>query len=164
MKVLSYVPNGYEDIVKYYGDPDINKDGEPDLQWQIDNLKTFTFTVPMRISWNGHYFISRFKAHKLIGNVIVEALDYIFNTVGVREMRDRTWDYWGGCYNFRPNANAVNHLSIHSWAAAIDLNPHLAPNGVQECGQPKIIIDAFEKRGFLWVKNDWMHCQAAKGY
>jgi len=161
MKSLSILPNGYDEVVRVYGNPDANNDGIPDPIWKIGNLKLFKFPEPMRIAWGKHGFVTYFRAHRLVGDVIVDALDEIFDQVGILEMRAKTWDYWGGCYCFRLNSNAKTpKLSTHSWAIACDINPHLAPNGVKECGQPIPIIRAFKSRGFVWAAGDWMHAQA----
>lgn len=164
MKELSFLPNGYAEVIKVYGNPDSNQDGVADPKWKADNLQLFTFPIPMRIAWGSHYFVTQFRAHKLVGPSIQDALAEVFESVGVEAMRERTWDYWGGCYCFRANSNAPTRLSTHSWGIACDINPHLAPNGVKECHQPIQILTAFKRRGFIWAAGDWMHAQACINY
>jgi hypothetical protein len=164
MKILEKVPNGLQSIIEVYGNPDADGDGILDVQWAKDNLKIFTFPFPMRKSWGAHELVTKFQAHRLVGDAIADALDEFFNAMGSVEIRAKTWDYWGGCFNFRANANARDRLSTHSWGIAVDLNPHLNPNGQKECKQPTELVRAFISRGFRWVPNDWMHTQAAWGY
>jgi hypothetical protein len=161
---LADVPNGYDEIVRLYGNPDKNNDGILDPDWYKENIKVFTLPYCVRLSWNTAMCVNRFAAHKLVGDAIVDAMTEIWDEIGVEKLQDMDWDMWGGCYNFRPNTNYPTHLSVHSWGAAVDINPLLCPRGVQHCNQPEPILEAFSKRGFQWVPGDWMHAQAAKGY
>ncbi len=163
IKVVQFA-NSLKELKEIYGNPDANGDFILDPGWYMENIRVFNFVQPMRSPWGEHPIITRFTAHKKIGNVIIDAFDEVFRSVGVDEMRARTWDYFAGCWAFRRNVNAPEKLSVHSWGVAIDQNPHLAPNGKEENGQPDVIVKAFEERGFRWVPGDWMHAQACWNY
>lgn len=163
MKTIE-APDGFDEIVKTFGNPDENGDHILDLAFIQSHLQVFNFNIPLRLAWGDHRLITRFQAHALIGDIVMEALDEFFAAVGEQKARDETWDYWGGCFNFRPNSNDKSKLSIHSWGAAVDINPHLNPNGQKECKQPVELMRAFISRGGRWVSGDWMHCQFCWGY
>jgi hypothetical protein len=224
MRTLSVVPNGYEEVVRVYGNPDVDGDWNLDAGFVRDRLAVFEFPFPMRraggihtltdlevwrlfwdhgqkvyephllgkytgvpaalvqpdilrdfaTAWNpidfkawrdAHTWLHRFQAHKLVGDVIVDALREVFEELTEPVMREKCLDEWAGCFNFRANRNAVPpRLSTHSWAISCDQNPRLAPNGVKECHQPEVILSAFRKRGFIWAKGDWMHAQACVNF
>lgn len=158
------VPFGLTEVEAIYGRPDADGDGILDVSWVKENLKIFLLPQPLRLSWKPQVMIGKIQANRLVGPSIIDALDEIIKEVGIAEMRKQTWDYWGGCFEFRRNRNYHKKLSTHSWGIAVDLNPHLCPMGVLEDNQPKVISEAFMKRGFLWVPGDWMHAQACRGY
>jgi hypothetical protein len=163
MKVLEVVPRGIEAINATYGDPDVNRDFILDSDFFGSRITVFTFPHAMRLSWKPDQYVKRFQAHVKVGPVVIDALEEVFDEIGVDKMRELGWDYWGGGFNFRKSRTS-SRLSTHSWGIAVDLNPHLAPLGMMNCGQPAPIVDAFEKRGFVWLQGDFMHAQACVGY
>lgn len=164
MKTISPVPNGLEEILETYGNPDRDDDGVCDPRWMASYLKVFVLPFPLKKSWKVQEFVGKIQLHKDVGEAVLEALEEIFKKVGVKQMRANKWDYWGGGWAWRMNVNAKTKRSTHSWGIAVDLNPHLCPNGEKVNNQPEVIFEAFKKRGFLWVPNDWMHAQACRGF
>ena len=163
MEVLKVVPRGVDSINAVYGNPDKNRDYVLDRDWFDTYVGVFTFENPMRLSWKPDQYVKRFQAHRDVGPVIVDALAEVFSEIGPEKMKEYGWDYWGGCFNFRKSRTSPR-LSTHSWGIAVDLNPHICPLGMMKCDQPPLIVDAFEKRGFVWLEGDWMHAQACTGY
>jgi hypothetical protein len=163
MVSLSAIPDGIDQIKARYGDPDADGDYVLDQAWFKENIRVFESPFPLRLSWNPTQYIRRFQVHRLVGDAIVDALGQVLNDVGADAIKNQGWDFYGGVFNFRNNRRSP-HLSTHAWGIAIDLNPQLAPMGIQICGQPKSIFDAFSARGFQWVEGDWMHAQACTGY
>lgn len=166
MLELAYIPDGLEDIIRYYGDPDIDDNFILDKSFYETELGIFMFPFPMRLSWKPDKVVTRFMAHKKVGAVIYDALHEIKNEVGLDKIMEKGWNYFGGCFNFRAKRNNQG-LSTHSWGIAIDINPHLAPYG-KRSRQPEVIVEAFKRRGFVWG-GDWrykdgQHFQACCSY
>lgn len=166
MKLVN-VPYGLSEIKAYYGNPDANGDLEVDKKWREENIRIFTLPYPLRLSWNIHQTINKFAAHKKIGAVIVDAMEEIGDYKGGAYLDRNGYNRFGGVFNPRMK-RGYDSLSTHTWAIAIDLNPSLAPLGEDPTGQPDFIVEAFEKRGFIWggrwSRPDGMHFQAADGY
>jgi hypothetical protein len=156
---LDYVPNGYEDIIRYYGDPDA-----PDF-WDAQ-MERFAVPFPLRLSWDTQTEITRIVAHRLVGMAIVDALFEISQHQTPGYLRGNDLDLFGGTYADR-NKRGIDEPSTHRWGIAIDLNPHLGPLG-EEPKMPGFIVNAFKRRGFVWGgdfdRPDGMHFQAARGY
>jgi hypothetical protein len=158
------VPWGIEDIEEKFGKPDKDEDGICDPSWMKENLEVFLLPQPLRLSWNPQRMVGKIQAHRLVGPAICDAFEEIIKEVGIAELRQKKWDYYGGCFEFRRNRRDDRKLSTHCWAISIDLNPHLCLMGMFDDHQPKIISEAFMERGFYWVPGDWMHAQACRGY
>lgn len=165
MKKLYRVPNGIRQVNGYYGNPDLDGNFELDLNWAQENLKRYRFPFPMKLSWRPDELVTFFKAHYKVGDIMVDALREILAYRDLDYLRDNGFDHYGGVFNFRYKRGGTE-LSMHSYAIAIDINPHLAPMGGNPFGQPDFIIEAFEKRGFIWggrwKRPDGQHFQAAK--
>ena len=167
MITLAEVPHGLEEILEVYGNPDLDGDFMLDTSFVDHNLAIFDFPFPMKLSWNPIKTARRFQAHANIGAVMADALKEIMDHKGWQYLIDNQFDYYGGCFAFRL-MRGRQELSTHSWAIAIDINPHIAPLGGDPAGQPVFIVKAFERRGFewggRWSRPDPMHFQACSGY
>ena len=159
MKELSILPDGYAEILRVYGDP-------LSRYFVSDRLKSFELPFTMRASWNTSIKYKWMTMHRLIGDVVVDALEEIRDHNGYNYLREECYDIIGGCYNLRKKTSS-DQLSTHSWGIAVDICPHLGPFGKRP-QMPVFIVEAFEKRGFVWGGRwklpDGMHFQACKGY
>ncbi len=154
MIVLKHIPNGIEEIIAYYGDPQ-------EADWFKDNIVVCELPFSLRQSWNG-VRIDRFHVHRFVMSAMRDALLEIEAYGGMVFLRQHDLDMWGGVYNDR-NKRGSNIPSVHSFGAAIDVNPELGPSG--EPGRmPYFIVKAFIRRGFVNLKSDQMHNQACRGY
>ena len=154
MNILDHVPDGIEEIIDYYGDP--KKKG-----WFDDNVVVCQLPFSLRQSWNG-VRVDRFHVHRLVEPAMRDALLEIEAYAGIIFLRRHDLDMWGGIYNDR-NKRGSNVPSTHSWGIAIDCCPELGPFG-DPSRIPYFIVDAFLKRGFVNLKYDGQHNQAAKNY
>jgi hypothetical protein len=68
---------------------------------------------------------------------------------------------FGGSFNFRLMRNS-NTLSMHSYACAIDLAPQRFPMGQSAKHFAPEVVKAFADEGWINLKNDPMHFQAAR--
>ncbi len=166
---LDYVPEGIDDIKKYYGTPEYLDDegnAHVNLKWYEENILFFKLPFPLRLSWNQKQ-IRGFIAHKKVGLAMVDALEEIESYGGLQFLQKYNLDQWGGVYNHRYKRSAtgtLRELSTHAWGIAKDYCPDLGPLG-EKSRMPCFIVEAFVKRGFinLWM-HDGQHQQAAKGY
>ena len=159
MVKLDYIPRGYDEIIEYYGDPSRE-------DFVRENTAIFEAPFPLRLSWRTDQTVTRFRAHKLVGPAIKDALFDIANYKGVKYLISNQLDRYGGVYSTR-NKRGIDEPSTHSWAIAIDINPHRGELG-REPTMPDFIVCAFERRGFewggRWRRPDGMHFQAARDY
>jgi len=163
---LDYIPDGYNEIVEYYGNPDPEGDGNFDHDFWDSHMKLFPLPFPLRIGWDPSKIVQNVWMHQRVGDAIVDALREIGEKEGVQSLKDRNLDKYWGCFAFRFK-RVNNTYSTHSWAIAIDLNRRLGKLG-KPSKMPHFIVDAFKKRGFEWG-GDWqipdgMHFQACTGY
>ena len=163
MLKLNIVPQGAREIMMLYGAPGriVNDHFEADPAWARENLKRFALGFPLRQSWD-QAVLHSFVAHRLVGDVMVDALEEIHAYYGLAVMRRYGLDFWGGVYNPRFKRNG-SEPSAHAWGIAIDYCPDLGPYG-QPSRIPWPIHEAFIKRGFVNLDQDSMHFQACDDY
>lgn len=154
MIILDHVPDGIEEIIEYYGDP-------KDKGWFKKNIIVCRLPFSLRQSWNG-VRVDRFHVHKLVSEAMLDALLEIEEYGGMVFLRQHDLDQYGGVYNDR-NKRGSNVPSTHSWGIAIDYCPALGGLG-EPSRMPYFVVKAFTRRGFVNLKFDGQHSQAAKNY
>ncbi len=162
---LDYVPNGYQEIVDYYGYPgSIDSDGNAkvDNKWYKNNIAYFDIGMTLYQSWDQR-LIHGFIMHKKIAPALIDALHVIRDYAGQQFLHRYKLDQWGGCFNPRWK-RGTKEISTHFFAISLDYCPALGPWG-ERSRMPFFIMDAFLERGFvcLW-KNDGMHQAGCSGY
>lgn len=164
---LEFIPHGIKAINAYYGDPDANDDGIADKEYIHRNILRYDLPFPMRLSWKKDVKVTSVYIHKLVAPALLDALREIKNYKGYDFLRKNDLDILGGIHNFRTIRGYKQYLSTHSWAIAIDINPHRGEMG-KPTDMPLFVVEAFTKRGFIWGGNfdrvDGMHFQACSGY
>lgn len=164
-RAAAWPPQAPAAMNAFYGDPDVNHDGVADLAWQKKNLTTIV--PPYRMYYDGEP-VKRITVHKRIAVSLVRILTRIGETFDAAERKALQLDQYGGVNNFRRKRGGKG-LSIHSWAAAIDLAPAVNGFGVrydEAAGMmPMAVVRIFEAEGWewggLWSRPDAMHFQAA---
>ena len=152
----------------FYGDPDSQDDGLPDITFESKYLTGIVPPYPMILAWNLKP-VSMIKIHKKCAESLLVSLTQIGSDFTVAEREKYHLNRLGGGYNFRLMRGGAK-LSIHSWGAAIDLAPELNPMGAEYGSRPNMLpmkaVKAFESQGWvwggLWRTADGMHFQAAK--
>ena len=160
MLKLRYVPDGIDDIVKYYGIPGqvVNGKFVKSDDWFKENVEVFRLSFPLRQSWD-YKEVRAFHAHRLVGAVMVDALEEIHEFYGLHFMRLHGLDYTGGTYNPRFKRGQKDP-STHAFAISIDQCPQLGSFN-EPSRIPWPIVEAFLKRGFInFPAFDGMHFQA----
>lgn len=160
MTRLEYVPKGLADIEAYYGIP-----SEEDFR--ETHMVSLKLPFALVASWDEAKLIRGLLMHKKVVVAMEDALEEILELVGEEKLIELKWNYLGDALAFRKK-KAGKELSTHAWGIALDLNPALGPFGKPCKKYPKVIVDAFERRGFIWggrwARQDAMHFQAAKGF
>lgn len=153
----------------FYGDPDTNDDGRPDAAWESANLVRITPPYRLVLAWDTKRALSTILVHKKCADSLLRVLTAIKAHYKTQEAIDAArMHLFGGVYNFRLMRGGSS-LSIHSWGAAIDLDPERNGLGVKYNAakgmMPAPVIAAFEAEGWTWggkwSRPDAMHFQAA---
>lgn len=158
-----------------YGDPRSKNIALPSVKWESANLIRIVPAYTMTYAGTP---IKSMRIHKECADVFSNLFELLKDAANNDQ---KTLDHWGvsifgGSYNYRL-MRGLNTLSIHSWGAAIDLDP--ARNGLGD-STPRFaefpeVIDVFYKSGLCWG-GDWnmnrnlkdqsrfdgMHLQATK--
>jgi len=150
----------------YYGNPDKNKDGLPDRDWEAENLVKLEPPYQMEWSWGGE--VKSIRIHKKCADSLYSILEQILEHYGSEEaVRKARMHLTGGAYNFRLMRGSARSLSMHSWGSAIDLDPVNNGLGVKwkDNGKmmPMAVVEIFEAEGATWggrwKRGDAMHFQ-----
>lgn len=143
----------------FYGNPR-GRYGHASDRWESRNLTTIA--PPFRMTYAGAP-VKQLKVHKKCADSLLRALNAIWIAAGKSQ---DTVDKWGvsilgGVYNFRLKRNS-NTLSMHAYGAAIDLDPVRKPMGQAKRRFVPEVVKAFANEGWVNLRNDPMHFQAAR--
>ncbi len=168
MICLEKIPSGLEEAIRYYGKPWVEENGVliESKEWRRENLGSVTLPHSLRYSWKDERLFS-FACHKKVCKPVQDAILEIGSHGGWEWLVLQEFDRWGGCYNPRSKRSTPLQPSAHFFGIAIDLNPHIDPQG-EPPKMPWFIVDAFVKRGFIWggdfKRKDGQHFQALENY
>ncbi len=167
---LVNVPNGFDEIVKAYGDPRnfVGDDGwmspAEAAAWEAHlGLVCVKLPEPLIIaSAHPGQVANRIRCHPAVADMFDHALQAIY--------REQLWVYlgrYGGCFTIRTQRGNATRWSTHAWGIAGDFDVDNNPLGEP----PRMnlgVVQIFEACGFVWGgrfrRPDGMHVQAAKGY
>lgn len=144
----------FSSMVSYYGNV-----GE--------NQVSLILPYPMRIAWDMSKTVNKITCHAKVRDSLERVLKGILQHYGsLEKVQAERMDLFGGCLNVR-RVRGGSSWSIHSWGAAIDLDP--AHNTLamhrDRASMPKEVIDIFESENWVSMGNardfDYMHFQAA---
>lgn len=152
-------PNqNYSSMVNFYGDVGEN-------QTRLDLPYT------LKLAWDTSTVIRRITCHEKVSKSLYTVFEKTLKVYGEKELRKLRLDLFGGCLNVRKMRGSSTSWSIHSWGAAIDLDPDrntLKMTSKQATFAKPEYRDFWqivESEGWVSlgrVKNyDWMHFQAA---
>lgn len=148
----------YNSMVEYYGPV-----GE--------NQTSLVLPYQMILAWDKNVKITKMTCHTKVAQSLYNILEKTLKIYGLKNVETLGLNLFGGCLNVR-RMRGGSSWSIHSWGAAIDLDPS---NNRLRWGRDKALFakkqyEAFwkivEEEGWTSlgrVRNyDWMHFQAAK--
>jgi len=151
----------------FYGNPDANHDGRADPAWMKASLVRVKPPYRMKWSWAGD--VTTITVHRRCAESLLRALDAVARHFGSQQAIERArMHLCGGAFNFRLMRGGSN-LSVHSWGAAIDLDPErngLGRRYAESLGMmPMAVVEIFAREGWewggRWSRPDAMHFQAA---
>lgn len=148
----------YDSMVQFYGPVGEN-------QTQI------ILPYQMYLAWDSSSKVKKITCNEKCSQSLYSIFEKTFKTYGLKDIQKLKLDSFGGCLNVRKMRGSTTSWSIHSWGAAIDLDPD---NNMLKWTKDKATFarkeyDEFwkivESEGWVSlgrVKNyDWMHFQAA---
>jgi hypothetical protein len=149
--------------------------GREDPAWYAANIVKLIPPYPMVFSWKDasgrRPAVKALNVHRLIHDPLMETLLGIQKLLGsLADIQHYCMDRTGGAQMFRPMRGSATQLSIHSWGAAIDMDPEHNPfPHVWVDGKGMVrkdVVAIFEKNGAHWRghngDNDPMHFQWAR--
>lgn len=151
----------------FFGDPDVNNDAAPDVDWQNKNLVPLEPPYPLFYAGKP---VKKITVHRLVAPSLLLCLAAIPQVLTQSEIEQYRLDEYGGAFNFRAKRGNPDSLSIHSWGAAIDLSPSINAFRVKYGAVPNMmpmrVVEVFESEGWTWggpwSNADGMHFQAAR--
>lgn len=153
-------------------------DGLADPRWEAANLVSIPVPYRMVLAWDPSRELRSIRCHKRVAPSLARILQSIKDHYKTQQAIEAArMHLFGGCYMFRP-MRGLAQLSIHSYGAAIDLDPANNPLGKPwrpNAGMmPEAVIKIFQAEGWVWgddwdtdsrtddtTRHDAMHFQAA---
>jgi len=155
---ICWPKQNYETMVEYYGPI-----GE--------NQTSLTLPYKLKLAWEPNVTLNKITCHIKVASSLYSIFEKTLNVYGYKNICALKLDVFGGCLNVR-KMRGGSSWSIHSWGAAVDLDPD---NNQLKWGNDKATFAKKEYNEFWqivenenWVslgrnKNyDYMHFQAAK--
>jgi len=163
---MNFPSSDTDSLIEFYGDPDVNGDGRPDVKWEIENLVKIKPPYPMVWAWNDIQ-VKTISLHKKCAPAFLKALEGIRDEFDPFDRKRYQLDRCGGGYNFRLMRGG-NKLSLHSYGAALDLAPEINFLGRKYDAKlnmmPMAAVMIFQKQGLTWGgrwgRPDAQHFQA----
>lgn len=125
----------------------------------------------LKLAWDSSVIVKKITCHKKVSSSLYSIFEKTLKVYGEKDLRKLRLDVFGGCLNVRKMRGSSTSWSIHSWGAAIDLDPD---NNQLRWGKDKAtfarkeydefwkIVEAEKWVSLGRVRNmDYMHFQAA---
>lgn len=132
-----------------------------------ENQASLILPYPMRLSWDKSKLVRKITCHEKVRDSLENILKGILQYYGSPEkVQEARMDLFGGCLNVR-RVRGGNAWSIHSWGAAIDLDPEQNSLSMhrERATMPEAVIDIFAEENWVSMGRerdfDYMHFQAA---
>ena len=148
---------GYTSMVNFYGPV-----GE--------NQTSLELPYAMRLAWDKNITIKKITCNQKCAQAFYTIFENTLKTYGAKEIQLLKLDVFGGCLNVR-KMRGGSAWSIHSWGAAIDLDPD---NNQLKWTSPKATFSRKDYNEFWKIVQevggtslgqarnfDWMHFQLA---
>jgi hypothetical protein len=87
-----------------------------------ENQTSLEIPYPMKLAWDRNVIIKKFTCHQKCAKSLYTILEKTLGTYGEKDIDKLRLNLFGGCLNIR-KMRGGSSWSIHSWGAAIDLDP-----------------------------------------
>jgi len=135
-----------------------------------ENITQMQLPYQMYLAWDEKAKVKKISCNKKCAESLHKIFEQTLKTYGLKDIQKLKLNSFGGCVNVRKMRGGSN-WSIHSWGAAVDLDPdrNLLKWGRDKAAFAKKEYDAFwkivENEGWTSLGRarnfDWMHFQAA---
>lgn len=135
-----------------------------------ENITKLEVPYKLKLAWEPQTTLSKISCHEKVAKSLYTIFENTLKTYGEKDVIKLKLDLFGGCVNVR-RMRGGTAWSIHSWGAAVDLDPD---NNQLKWASPKATFSRKEYDEFWkivktegWVglgqsrNYDWMHFQAA---
>jgi hypothetical protein len=184
-------PSGVSGLIATYGNP-TGPNGKLSESWRAANIIAMPIPWPspynkMRLAWDTDEAVRTIAIHRLVApslsDVLMRVWKWARGKVKERDGYDETTEYYdrmtmaylrhhvldkyGGGFNYRLKRGGRT-LSVHSWGAAIDIDPERNGMGDNTPAMPIEVVEIFEAAGWVaghrWKgrSQDSMHMQYAR--
>jgi len=159
-------PKNYTELVNLFGNPS-TADLSLNRQWEAKNIVSFELPKPLHLHYQGKQ-VKTIKVHALLtpplGRLFIEIWNYArqqvkkgfpglttaeYDVLTQKWLDDRNLTQYGGAFTYRAMRGS-DHLSMHSYGIAIDIDPEHNPLGSKKTTLPKWYINIWKKHGFFW--------------
>ncbi|WP_363346133.1 M15 family metallopeptidase [Methylocystis echinoides] len=153
-----------EELIEFYGDPILHSSVNP--SWERDNIVDLVPPYAMRYSWGPP--VTKLRFHRRCRDAFGDALLAIKRLYGTqKDIEAHRLHLTGGSLMVRLMRGSTKSWSIHSYGAALDIDPERNP--FRSKWRPGFIpleaARAFQDCGLIWRGAngdcDPMHFQAA---
>lgn len=153
----------------FYGCPNINHDAEADPDWVRSNVVYIPPPFRLVLAWNPEKVVTKIAIHRKCADSLTRILERIGREVPCDVAEKCQLHMYGGSFMFRTVRGDASKLSMHSWAAAIDLSTIINDLGTKWGDKPNMmpaaVVSIFEAEGWTWggrfSRPDCQHFQAA---
>jgi hypothetical protein len=150
-----------KDCNAFYGNPSAG--GHIDHKWYVANIVLITPPYPMHM---GAEKVTKISVHRKCAASLTRILGNIAGYTSNAMLEEMGATEYDGAFCFR-KMRGSNHLSMHSWGCAIDIDAAHNPFGGRPRFTPECkVVKAFEEEhwtwGGRWHHPDGMHFQAAQ--
>ena len=135
-----------------------------------ENITKLEVPYKLKLAWAPTTTLTKISCHEKVAKSLYTIFENTLKTYGEKEIPKLKLDLFGGCVNVRRKRGGSS-WSIHSWGAAVDLDPdnNQLKMGKDKASFAKPIYNDFwkivESEGWTSLGRarnfDWMHFQAA---
>jgi hypothetical protein len=136
-----------------------------------ENQTKLELPYKLKLAWDSSTKLTKITCHEKVAKSLYTIFENTLKTYGEKEISKLKLDLFGGCLNVR-KMRGGSAWSIHSWGAAVDLDPD---RNQLKWAKPRASFSKLEYKNFWeivesegWVSlgrernYDWMHFQAAQ--
>lgn len=141
------------DAAEFYGTPKRDPDYLAWCNFPPADMRLYTWDGQPLKDHTGDEFDDH-RCHQRLVKPLESAFRALWQILGADRFHAEGWHVYAGCFNYRTK-KAGSGLSIHAWAAAIDLTAWGTGLLTRTCNFSPEGIAIMEAHGFLWGPRAW---------